>query len=109
MKLSEDELYMCLQYYFEFMYRNMLINGQVENVIGIIDVGGISPFDLIKPMKMTISFLQGNYKYKLHAIYIIQSTGMFQMAYSIAKQFMKEDTIRKVNVIEKGHAIYPLL
>lgn len=48
---------------------------------------------------MTISFLQGNYKYKLHAIYIIQSTGMFQMAYSIAKQFMKEDTIRKVNVI----------
>ena len=60
-------------------------------------------------MKMTISFLQGNYKYKLHAIYIIQSTGMFQMAYSIAKQFMKEDTIRKVNVIEKGHAISPLL
>lgn len=58
---------------------------------------------------MTISFLQGNYKYKLHAIYIIQSTGMFQMAYSIAKQFMKEDTIRKVNVIEKGHAIHPLL
>lgn len=58
---------------------------------------------------MTISFLQGNYKYKLHAIYIIQSTGMFQMAYSIAKQLMKEDTIRKVNVIEKGHAISPLL
>jgi hypothetical protein len=87
----------------------MLINGQVENVIGIIDVGGISPLDLIKPMKMTISFLQGNYKYKLHEIFIIQSTGMFQMAYSIAKQFMKEDTIRKVNVIAKGHAIYPLL
>jgi len=71
------------------MYRNMFINGQAENVIGIIDVGKISPFDLIKPMKMTIGFLQGNYKYKLHVIYILRSTSMFKFAFSIAKQFMK--------------------
>ncbi len=72
-------------------------------------MGGISPFDLIKPMKMTINFLQGNYKYKLHSIYIIQSTGMFQMAYGMVKHLMKEDTIRKVAVIEKGQLIEPLL
>lgn len=109
MKLTEEELFTCLQYFFEFLYRNTFINGQVENVVGIIDIGGISPFDLIKPMKMTISFLQGNYKYKLHAVYIIQSTGMFQMAYSMVKHLMKEDTIRKVTVIEKGQVIEPLL
>ena len=87
----------------------MFINGQVENVIGIIDVGGISPMDLIKPMKMTIGFLQGNYKYKMHAVYIIQSTGMFQFAYGVAKHLMREDTIRKISVIEKGCAIKDLL
>lgn len=60
-------------------------------------------------MKMTINFLQGNYKYKLHAIYIIQSTSMFQMAYGIAKHLMKEDTIRKITIVEKGKVIEPLL
>ncbi len=40
-------------------------------------------------MKMTIGFLQGNYKYKLHVIYILRSTNMFKFAFSIAKQFMK--------------------
>lgn len=78
----------------------MFINGQVENIVGIIDVGGVGTIDLLKPMKMTIGFLQGNYKYKLHTVYILNSTTMFQMAYNIGKQFLKEDTIRKVNVIE---------
>jgi hypothetical protein len=55
----------------------------------MIDVGGISPFDLIQPMKITIGFLQGNYKYKLHAVYIIRSTSMFKFAFKVAKQFMK--------------------
>lgn len=86
----------------------MFINGQTENIVGIIDVGGVGAIDLLKPMKMTISFLQGNYKYKLHAVYIIRSTAMFQMAYSIGKQFMKEDTIRKVNVIEDENTTLPL-
>jgi len=67
----------------------MFINGQAENVVGLIDVAGTSTLDLIKPMKMTIGFLQGYYKYKLHAVYIVRSTGMFQMAYSFAKQFLK--------------------
>lgn len=78
----------------------MFINGQVQNVIGIIDVGYVSPFHLIKPMKMTISFLQGNYKYKLHQIYILKTTTMFNFAFGIAKNFMKKDTIRKIVVIE---------
>jgi hypothetical protein len=72
-------------------------------------VGLTSPMDLLKPMKMTIGFLQGNYKYKLHAVYIVRSTSMFQMAYSLAKHLMKEDTIRKINIIEKGSEIPQLL
>jgi len=55
----------------------------------VIDVGFTSPLDLVKPMKMTIGFLQGNYKYKMHAMYIIQSTNMFQFFYGIAKHLMK--------------------
>lgn len=51
-------------------------------------------------MKMTISFLQGNYKYKLHQIYILKTTTMFNFAFGIAKNFMKKDTIRKIVVIE---------
>ena len=78
-----------MTYFFEFVYQNMFINGQVENVIGIIDVGYCSPFDLIKPMKMTISFLQGNYKYKMHRVYIIKTTSMFNFAFGIAKNFMR--------------------
>ncbi len=70
----------------------------------MIDVGGISPFDLIQPMKITIGFLQGNYKYKLHAVYIIRSTSMFKFAFKVAKQFMKQDTIRKVNVLNNDSA-----
>lgn len=87
----------------------MFIDGQVENVVGIIDVGYTSPLDLVKPMKMTISFLQGNYKYKLHAIYIVRSTNTFQFFFGIAKHLMKEDTINKVNVIEKGSEVPQLL
>ncbi len=45
--------------------------------------------DLIQPMKMTISFLQGNYKYKLNKVFILKTTKMFKFAFSIAKQFMK--------------------
>ena len=58
---------------------------------------------------MTIGFLQGNYKYKLHAVYIVRSTNTFQFFYGIAKHLMKEDTINKVNVIEKDSQIPQLL
>lgn len=58
---------------------------------------------------MTIGFLQGNYKYKMHAMYIIQYTNMFQFFYGIAKHLMKQDTIRKINVIDKGNTISQLL
>ena len=109
MKLTDEQLYKCLQYFFEFMYRNMFINGQVENVVGIIDIGFTSPFDLVKPMKMTIGFLQGNYKYKLHAVYIIRSSSMFNFFYGIAQHLMKEDTIRKISVIEKDQPIIKLI
>lgn len=48
---------------------------------------------------MTINFLQGNYKYKLHQVYILKATSMFNFAFGIAKKFMREDTIRKVVLI----------
>ena len=107
--MTEEQLDKSLQYFFEFMYRNMFINGQVENVVGIIDIGFTSPMDLVKPMKMAIGFLQGNYKYKLHAIFIVRSSSMFQFFYSIAQHLMKEDTIRKISVIEKNQPITKLL
>jgi hypothetical protein len=87
----------------------MLINGQVENIVGIIDIGYVNPLELLKPMKTIISFLQGNYKYKLHATYIIKSTGLFQIGYGIAKTLMKEDTIRKIHVLQDEKKITPLL
>jgi hypothetical protein len=77
--------------------------------VGIIDVGFMSPMDLVKPMKTTLSFIQGNYKYKLHAVYIIRSTSMFQFFYGIAKHLLKEDTLRKICVVEKGEPIKKLL
>jgi len=63
-------------------------------------VGFSSPFDLLKTIKLTIGFLQDNYKYKMHSAYILKTTTMFQVGYGAAKQFMKEDTLRKVRVLK---------
>ena len=104
-KLTEEGVLEAQIYFFEFVIRNMLIPGQVENWVAIVDVGYESLFSFVGLMKTTITFLSNTYRNRMFALYLVRCPTSVSMIWRVVRPFMEEETINKVNFFDNEKAL----
>ena len=70
--------------------RNLLIPGQVENWVAIIDVGFNGMFSLMGSIKDSIVFLSNTYRSRMFVAYMARCPTSMYFLWGIAKKFMEE-------------------
>lgn len=90
------------------MIRQLLIPGQVENWVVIIDVAETGVFSLVSSMKRAFSFLSETFRSRMFACYVVRIPSSISFVWSIVKKFLEEETVRKINFFDE-QTIEPLL
>lgn len=106
--MTEQELLSCQKFFFEKVLNYYLLPGQVETWVAIIDVGYQNLFSLIGPLQSSISFLSNTYRSRMKIAYLVKCPTSISFLWSIAKKFMHEETIKKINFL-KSNVVTPLL
>lgn len=75
----------------------MLLPGQVETWVAIIDVGYRNLGSLISPLKSSIGFLSSTFRNRMRIAYVVRVPGSVSFLWSIVKRFLEEDTAQKIN------------
>lgn len=100
MDLTEEALLATQTYFFEYVLKNLLIPGQVENWVALIDAGYVSVFSLVGSTKECFKFLSSTFRCRMFAAYVVQCPNSIYWAWSIAKKFLQEETINKFNFFD---------
>ena len=108
LKVTEDELLETMTYFFEYVMRNYLIPGQVENWVAIIDVAETGLLSLIGTLKKSFTFLSDTYRSRMFVCYVCRIPGSLSILWGIVKRFLEEETVKKINFFDE-QTIPPLL
>jgi hypothetical protein len=106
--MTEDELIETQTYFFEYVIKNYLIPGQVENWIAIVDVAQTGLISLISSMKRSFTFLSDTYRMRMLVCYVVRIPTSISLIWTLVKQFLDEDTVRKINFFD-DQTVEPLL
>eukprot|EP01017_Pseudomicrothorax_dubius_P028170 TRINITY_DN3329_c0_g1_i8.p1 TRINITY_DN3329_c0_g1~~TRINITY_DN3329_c0_g1_i8.p1 ORF type:complete len:387 (+),score=132.01 TRINITY_DN3329_c0_g1_i8:127-1287(+) len=102
----DTEIFMdAMTYFLEFILKNMFLPGQVENWVIIIDLNNMSFLSMpINLMKQIFGYLQNNYRSRLFRMYVMNTPFSIYVPWSIAKSFLEENTVKKINFIKSPKA-----
>jgi hypothetical protein len=101
-KYIYDDWLACIIYFMEYMIKNLLIPGQVENWNIISDVCGVSLLGLPKDMKRFMNVLQSNYRNRLFVNFIYGMGTFLGLLWNMVKVFLDEISLRKIRMLKKG-------
>jgi len=102
-KAEADDLINGLTYFFEFLINHILLPGQVENWIFILDLNNVGIGSLPKTaMKKIISYLQANYRGHLTTMNIINTPSSIYIPWALIKGFLDEVTVKKIQFFKTG-------
>ena len=88
--MNEDEIIETQTYFFENALRNLLIPGQVENWITLIDAAHTGLFSLVGSMKKSFSFLSETYRSRMFVCYVARVPTSISILWGIVKKFLEE-------------------
>jgi len=87
----------ALTFFLEFIIANLLLPGQIENWIFILDLNGMGLSTLpLNPLKKLLGYLQHNYRGRLYVMYIVNTPSTIYIPWKIAKKFIEESTVNKI-------------
>ena len=87
--------------FFQFIIENLLIEGQIEQWVIIIDLGNASIFSLGKSMLDIIVHLSAIFKVRAVHNYLINCPSSIKILWKALKSALNEDQIRKISMSEK--------
>lgn len=87
--------------------RELLVPGQVENWVCLIDSGYQGLMSLVGALKKSFQFLAQTYRSRLFACYNVRVPTSVWMIWSVCKKFLQPDTIEKINLFD-GNLADPL-
>lgn len=96
----KEDLLEAQVYLLEYVIRNYLVPGQVENWVGLIDSGYQGLFSMIDAMREAFTFLADTYRSRLFACYNVRITTSISIIWGIVKKFLEDDTIEKINLFD---------
>jgi|JI6StandDraft_1071083.scaffolds.fasta_scaffold270999_1 hypothetical protein len=100
--MTEDEILETQTYFFEYVLRNMLIPGQVENWVVILDAAQVGLFSLVGSMKKSFTFLSDTYRSRMFVCYVVRIPSSISFLWGIVKRFLEEETVRKINFFDES-------
>jgi len=101
-KMDADVMIDGLTYLFEIIIGSMMIPGQIENWIFIMDLKGMGVTSLpVNAMKKVLGFLQHNYRGRLKSLYVVNTPGSIYIPWQMIKGFLEEHTVRKIQFFKK--------
>ena len=92
---SEEDLRKATIFLCEYIMNNMLIKGQIENWIMIINCKDVGVLSLPAPVRKVIGELSNNFLAKLYRSYFFNMTTVTSILYSFVCKFLEEVTVRK--------------
>ena len=88
---------------FQFIVNNMLIPGQIENWIMILNFNDSSPLYLPDVVKKIIKTLSENFLSRLYKCYVYGMSFFVNFMFKIVCNFLEEVTVQKINIIDKNN------
>ena len=87
-----------LTFYFEFIINECMLPGQVESWVFVVNLRDIKvSTSTAMSLKKVFSYLQENYKCRLHSLYMINAAASVYMPWKIIQKFLDEVTVSKIN------------
>ena len=83
------------------MVRNILIPGQVETWVSLIDAAYTSMISMVSTMKKSFTFLSDTYRSRLFVNYIVRVPTSMSFLWGITKRFLEEETVKKINFFDE--------
>ena len=96
-----EEILQASYFLCQFLVNNMLIPGQFESWIMIINLTGCSIVSLPEPIRKMIPALSNYFLSRLYKNYIIGLNFISRIIYKIACAFLDDVTVNKINVLDK--------
>ena len=98
---TTDEVILASIFLFQYIVNNMLIPGQIENWIMLLNLEGISPLNLPDAVKKIIKTLSENFLSRLYKCYVLGMSLVIRFLYQIVCNFLEEITVQKITVLDK--------
>jgi len=98
---EEKEIIDAGIFLFQFIVNKMLIPGQVENWIMILNFGGSSPLNMPNVVKKMINILSENFLSRLYKCYVYGMSFIINLMFKLICNFLEEVTVQKINIIDK--------
>jgi len=98
-KYTDEELEEAIIYLMEYIIKNLMIPGQVENFITITLKGDYSIFQIPPVIKKLIATLSNNYA-RLHKGYILGLSGLMTYLWSFVGMMVDESTKKKIALMD---------
>ena len=96
---SNDQIMGCICLVLEYVIRHMHLQGQIENVIMVIDLVGKGIFSIpVGVFKSIMQTIQLNYKCKSRNLFILNAPGAFTAIWNTVQYFLDENTTRKIQI-----------
>ena len=77
----------------------MMLSGKIENWVIILNLNKIGVTSLpIHALKEIMGFLSSNFRSRLFVMYIINAPSSIVIPWNIAKSFLEENTVQKINI-----------
>ena len=95
-----EEILQAVFFLCQFIVNNMLIPGQIESWVFILNLSGVSVLSLPEPIKKMIPGLSNYFLARLYKNYIMGLNFVSRIIYKIACNFLDDVTVAKVNVLD---------
>ena len=95
-----DEILQAVYFLCQFLVNKMLIPGQIESWVFILNLSGVSIISLPEPVKKLIPGLSDYFLARLYKNYIIGLNFISRIIYKLACNFLDDVTVSKINVLD---------
>ncbi|CAD8071621.1 unnamed protein product [Paramecium sonneborni] len=92
-----DILLQSISIFLDYLLKNCMLPGQIENWIVIMDLGGLGIMGLPKQdLYRIMNYLSSNYRSRMHKCYAINCTKSLSITWAMIKTFLEDITVNKI-------------
>lgn len=99
--LDVDLVIRGMTYWFEILIDKWFLPGQVENWVFVTNMKGMGIANLVMTsIRRIFSYLQENYKCRLHSMFVLNTPTAVYIPWQIVKKFLDEVTVKKIQFLK---------
>ena len=96
-----EEILQAVYFLCQFLVNNMLIPGQFESWVFIINLSGVSIISLPEPIKKMVPVLSNFFVARLYKNYIMGLNFLTRIIFKLVCAFLDDVTVSKINILDK--------